>query len=171
MIEAKKFEICGSDLVRCQRKALRQARSLREICGVLVAKGRFLFLVETRNAETRLGSFKINRREFLALVRNARGLGCKVVGTFHSHVASDPIPSSGDLQGANAGELMLILDPTGRRVAIWRIETKLRASRVPFIATADAPGGNQEWLQPFSSARQVRARVKPKTVTAQPRSR
>ena len=71
----------------------------------------------------RLGSSCLHRGDWRAIERSADHLGLEMAGTFHSHVASEPIPGGGDIRGAHEGDLMLILDPASScpKVALWRI--------------------------------------------------
>jgi proteasome lid subunit RPN8/RPN11 len=113
--------VSSEEINRLLRRALARSRSLVEICGLLVDNGTFLSLVETRNVSRRYGSFQLHRGDWGKVERAAHALGWEVVGTFHSHIASDPIPSRGDIEGAMDGHLMLILDATGRTFDLWQI--------------------------------------------------
>jgi len=91
---------------------------------VLVGRDEFLIINEVRNVSRRPGHFDLHKGDRRLIERSAVVLGFKPVGTFHSHVASDPIPSRGDVEGADPGELMLILDATTDAIALWRIGKK-----------------------------------------------
>jgi len=102
-------------------RASREAKRHREIAGLLVDSGTFLWLVELRNTSRRPGSFALHRGDWASARRAAKSLGFTIAGTFHSHIVSAPVPSPGDIRGAIDGELMLILDTVNRKVRLWRI--------------------------------------------------
>jgi proteasome lid subunit RPN8/RPN11 len=110
-------------------RARRLAKNLREVCGLLVDHGGLVTLVETRNKSARPGSFWIHPTDWKKVERAAALLGSRVVGTFHSHLASDPVPGSGDIRGAVQGHAMVILDATSGELRAWRIR-KSRAYRL-----------------------------------------
>ena len=112
-------------------RARRLARELREVCGLLVDHGGLVILVETRNKSGRAGSFWIHPADWKAIDGAAALLGSRVVGTFHSHLASDPIPGNGDIRGAVDGHAMVILDATTGELRAWRIR-KSRAYRLRY---------------------------------------
>jgi proteasome lid subunit RPN8/RPN11 len=112
------------------RKARARARSLVEIAGLIVGNDcGCLSLVEVRNISRRKGTFQLHRGDWRAVDAASVRLGWKVVGTFHSHVASDPVPSRGDVAGAISGHLMLIIDTTARCIALWRIRGTLASKQ------------------------------------------
>jgi proteasome lid subunit RPN8/RPN11 len=102
-------------------RARRLAKELREVCGLLVDHGGLVALVETRNKSRRSGSFWIHPVDWKNVERAAGVLGSRVVGTFHSHVASDPVPGTGDIRGALPGHAMVIVDATTGELRAWRI--------------------------------------------------
>jgi proteasome lid subunit RPN8/RPN11 len=127
------YVVFQPDLQKLLRKALINARSLREIAGLIVGAGRFLSLIEVRNTARRLGSFQLHLGDWRKVKQACKTLGLSVSGTFHSHVASDAIPSRGDIEGANDGDLMLILDATGMEFALWRIKGR-KAVKLPCVS-------------------------------------
>ena len=110
-------------------RARRLAKNLGEVCGLLVDHGGLVTLVETRNKSTRPLSFWIHPADWKAIERAAVRLGSRVVGTFHSHMASDPAPGAGDIRGAVHGHAMVILDAATGDLRAWRIR-KGRAFRL-----------------------------------------
>ncbi len=120
-VEVRSYVIFEREVKKLLKKALTRAQSLREIAGVIVSNGGFLSLIEIRNTAKRVGSFRLHRGDWHKVERACEILGFKVAGTFHSHVASDPIPGRGDIEGANHGQLMLILDATQGTFALWAI--------------------------------------------------
>jgi proteasome lid subunit RPN8/RPN11 len=115
------YLLLDSELQTLLKKALVCARRLCEIAGVIVGNREFLSLVEIRNVSRLYGSFQLHRGDWRKMERACNALGMEIVGTFHSHIASDPIPSRGDIRGAINGHLMLILDATGRKSALWQV--------------------------------------------------
>jgi proteasome lid subunit RPN8/RPN11 len=112
-------------------RARRLAREHHEVCGLLVDHGGLVTLVETRNKSDRRGSFWIHPLDWRAIERAAALLGSRVVGTFHSHPASEPVPGTGDLRGAVHGHAMIIFDATMGDLCAWRIR-KGRAYRLRY---------------------------------------
>ena len=110
-------------------RARRLSKSLREVCGLLVDHGGLVTLIETRNKSKRPCSFSIHSGDRKSIGQAAARLGSRVVGTFHSHLASDPIPGKGDLNGAVDGQVMVIVDATTGELRTWRIR-KGRAYRL-----------------------------------------
>jgi len=102
-------------------RAGRAAKKHREICGLVVDHGAVIRLVETRNKSRRAGSFWIHGGDWKALEKAATLLGSRVIGTFHSHIVSPPVPGPGDIRGAIDGHVMLILDGSSGRLVTWRI--------------------------------------------------
>jgi len=123
--------ILRKQLRRTLRDASAAARRERELCGLLVETGHFLTLVRVRNTSRRKGSFALRRGRWSQIERAARTIGAAVVGTYHSHVASDARPGDGDIRGAYSGDFMLILDTVDRTARLWRIR-KGRAYPVKF---------------------------------------
>src|SRR5438046_1850286 len=110
-------------------RARRLAREHREVCGLLVDHGGLVTLVETRNKSGRAGSFWIHPADWKAIERAAALLGSRVVGTFHSHPASEPVPGDGDIRGAVHGHAMAIVTAMTGELRVWRIR-KGRAYRI-----------------------------------------
>jgi proteasome lid subunit RPN8/RPN11 len=109
-------------LLQITRRAVSLARARqREVCGLLLLHGKVLGLVELRNMSKRRGSFQLNRQDVSAAGSAATLLGSRVVGTFHSHVASSAEPAETDIAGAEDGALMLIIDTITREARLWRI--------------------------------------------------
>jgi proteasome lid subunit RPN8/RPN11 len=102
-------------------RARQLATDLREVCGLLVDHGGLVVFVETRNKSRRGGSFWIHPADWKNVERAAGVLGSRVVGTFHSHLASEPVPGPRDIQGAPSGHAMVIVDATTGELRAWRI--------------------------------------------------
>src|SRR5262245_37192874 len=104
------YRLSGDNLRPLLARAAKEGRRLRESRGVIVDVGALLWLVEIRNVARRPMSFVVHGGEWAAAERAASRLGLTVAGTFHSHVVSAPVPGRGDIRGATAGDLMLIID-------------------------------------------------------------
>jgi proteasome lid subunit RPN8/RPN11 len=126
------YRLVGAQLSHVARHARGQARSAqREVAGVLVGRDGIIQLVPLRNISRRRGSFALLKSDVQAAARAAARLLGEVVGTFHSHVASDATPGSRDTREAGNGSLMLIYDTIGQEWRLWRIRGE-RAFRVRF---------------------------------------
>jgi proteasome lid subunit RPN8/RPN11 len=116
-------------------KARGRAKNAREICGLLIDNGCFLQMKETRNISQRRGSFLLDQREINSIRKASKTLDLEVVGTFHSHPFSPAEPGKADIEGANTGSLMLILDATDKDVRLWRIQNdRAYAMRFEWVA-------------------------------------
>ncbi len=112
-------------LAGAAKRARMLARSRqREIAGVLVERDRLLQLVELRNVSRARGSFEIRRKDIRVVDGAARRLGARVVGTYHSHVATEAHPGPRDIREATDGWLMLIYDTIGEEWRLWRIRNR-----------------------------------------------
>lgn len=73
-----------------------------ECCGILLgAAGDVIEAVPTRNIAERPTRFEIDPRDHLATQRAARERGLQIVGFYHSHPHTPPIPSETDQAEAN----------------------------------------------------------------------
>jgi proteasome lid subunit RPN8/RPN11 len=75
----------------------------RECCGLLVGKGRAIERsVRARNLDDRPTRYLIDPANHFAAIRAARSEGRDVIGAYHSHPASAPVPSATDIAEANS---------------------------------------------------------------------
>jgi len=96
----------------------------RECCGLLVGKGDSIARsVRARNLDGSATRYLIDPADHFAAIRDARAEGLEVVGAYHSHPASAPVPSSTDIAEANNGSdfLYVIVSPAGDDVRAYRI--------------------------------------------------
>ena len=78
-----------------------RAEAPNECCGLLVGPdGLIDESVPTRNIVASATRYEVDPREHIALIRQLRGTGRQIVGTYHSHPASPPVPSSTDVAHA-----------------------------------------------------------------------
>ncbi|MBI5819676.1 MAG: Mov34/MPN/PAD-1 family protein [Verrucomicrobia bacterium] len=110
-----------SRILREGRNATGKA-SGAEICGLIVDTGHHLSFVLTRNASSRVGSFVLSRRDVRRVAAAVKVLGQEIVGTFHSHPMSLPVPGASDIKYAVDDSLMFICDCIGRKGRLWRIK-------------------------------------------------
>ncbi|MFC0685662.1 M67 family metallopeptidase [Novosphingobium clariflavum] len=92
-----------------------------ECCGLLLGEGgRVDRAVPAANvAAQRTRHFEIDPAALLAAHRSARGGGPQVLGYFHSHPASQPVPSAVDCEHST-GDLRIWAIIGEGRVAFWR---------------------------------------------------
>jgi proteasome lid subunit RPN8/RPN11 len=109
--------------------AKRAARRSREVCGLLVDHGTHVRMVQTRNKSRRPGSFWIHGGDWRKIENAAVVLGSRLIGTFHSHIVSPPVPGKGDIRGAINGQTMVIFDGLTGDLRAWRIRRN-RAHRL-----------------------------------------
>jgi proteasome lid subunit RPN8/RPN11 len=89
-----------------------RAEAPRECCGLLRARNG---LIEgsrrARNLASSQSRYEIEPEDHFAAIREARSLGGEVIGAYHSHPRSAPVPSPTDREQAFAGFLYVIASP------------------------------------------------------------
>lgn len=105
-----------SEAVRVSGKMLRQlveqARREPEIecCGLLAGSGGVISVVlPARNALASPTAYEIAPEELFSLFRRIRELGLEHLGIYHSHPATDNVPSPTDIQRAFYPEATYII--------------------------------------------------------------
>jgi proteasome lid subunit RPN8/RPN11 len=114
-----------------------RAESPNECCGLLVG---LPDLIEgTCRARNELNSpvrYRIDPHDHFTAIRTARGLGLDIVGAYHSHPASAPVPSRIDLAEAVPGSFLYLIagrDESGApSIRAWRLADGNFAP-VPFV--------------------------------------
>jgi proteasome lid subunit RPN8/RPN11 len=98
----------------------------RECCGLLVGKGQSVVRsVRARNLDAKATRYLIDPEDHFAAIRTARAEGLEVVGAYHSHPSSTPVPSATDIAEANSGSdfLYVIVSLVNEDVRAYRIDT------------------------------------------------
>ena len=96
----------------------------RECCGLLVGFGASVVRsVRARNLDVSATRYLINPKDHFTAIRSARNEGLDVVGAYHSHPSSAPVPSATDITEADSGPdfLYVIVSPIGDGVRAYRI--------------------------------------------------
>jgi [CysO sulfur-carrier protein]-S-L-cysteine hydrolase len=109
------------------REMLAHAReeAPRECCGLLVGKGESVVRsVRARNLDAKATRYLIDPEDHFAAIRGARAEGLEVVGAYHSHPSSTPVPSATDIAEANSGSdfLYVIVSLVNEDVRAYRID-------------------------------------------------
>ncbi len=97
----------------------------RECCGLLVGRETSIVRsVRARNLDAKATRYLIDPEDHFAAIRSARTEGLEVVGAYHSHPSSAPVPSATDIAEADSGSdfLYVIVSPIGDDVRAYRIE-------------------------------------------------
>ncbi len=97
----------------------------RECCGLLIGTGDSVVRsVRARNLDAHDTRYLIDPRDHFRAIRDARAEGLEVIGAYHSHPSSAPIPSATDIAEANSGAdfLYVIVSLVGDDVRAYRIE-------------------------------------------------
>jgi proteasome lid subunit RPN8/RPN11 len=97
----------------------------RECCGLLVGKGDSItWSMRARNLDAKATRYLIDPEDHFAAIRRARAEDLEVVGAYHSHPASAPIPSATDIAEANSGSdfLYVIVSLVDEEVRAYRID-------------------------------------------------
>jgi proteasome lid subunit RPN8/RPN11 len=120
-----------------QRAYRAQQKDQSEVCGVvLVGADQRLRLHFLRNQSSESWSFEISNVDIKDAREKAGLNGERLIGLFHSHIASEAIPSSGDLAKTPMRYLQLIYDICGRNVRMWRVK-KVNGEKVTFEVAID----------------------------------
>jgi proteasome lid subunit RPN8/RPN11 len=102
-----------------------RAEAPRECCGLLIGTGESVARsVRARNLDTKATRYLIDPDDHFAAIRAARAEGLDVIGAYHSHPSSAPIPSATDIAEANSGSdfLYVIVSLIGDEVRAYRME-------------------------------------------------
>jgi proteasome lid subunit RPN8/RPN11 len=84
-----------------------RAEAPNECCGLLVGAGLAVAgAVPARNVRASPTRFLIDPADHFRTIRLARLAGLRVIGAYHSHPASDPVPSATDLAESHDAELV-----------------------------------------------------------------
>jgi proteasome lid subunit RPN8/RPN11 len=97
----------------------------RECCGLLVGKGGSVVRsVRARNLDASATRYLIDPDDHFAAIRAARAQGLEVVGAYHSHPSSAPVPSPTDVAEANSGSdfLYVIVSLVDDDVRAYRLD-------------------------------------------------
>jgi proteasome lid subunit RPN8/RPN11 len=92
-----------------------------ECCGLLLGRADVVSSsVRARNvADDRTRRYSVDPADHFSAVRHARTLGLDVIGAYHSHPASAPIPSETDRAEAFEAFVFVIVGATETRA--WRL--------------------------------------------------
>lgn len=97
----------------------------RECCGLLVGRGEAVERsVRSKNLDASSTRYLIDPAAHFAAIRRARAEGRDVVGAYHSHPASAPVPSPTDLAEAHSGSdfLYVIVSLVNDEVRAYRYD-------------------------------------------------
>lgn len=98
----------------------------RECCGLLIGNGVAIERsVRGRNtAEEPTRRFLIDPADHFAAIRSARADALEVVGAYHSHPSTEPVPSQTDIAEANHGAdfVYVIVSPVSEQVRAYSID-------------------------------------------------
>ena len=96
--------------VRAALIAHAEREAPNECCGLLIGKG--TGIVEAHPARNNVASqtrFTINPADHFVAIRKARAAGLEVIGAYHSHPATDAVPSASDLRDASEGAPVMLI--------------------------------------------------------------
>jgi proteasome lid subunit RPN8/RPN11 len=96
----------------------------RECCGLLVGKGDDVaHSVRARNLDAKATRYLIDPEDHFTAIRRARAASLEVIGAYHSHPSSAPVPSAADIAEANSGPdfLYVIVSLLNDEVQAYRI--------------------------------------------------
>ena len=94
----------------------------KECCGLLVGTGRVIVeAVPARNVLSHPSRYQIDPQQHIDLNRRLRGTERLVIGAYHSHPASEAIPSPRDLQEAHYPEFVWLIVSLAREPPDFRV--------------------------------------------------
>lgn len=114
-----------SDAVRRDMLAHAREETPRECCGLLIGKGDSITRsVRARNLDAKATRYLIDPEDHFAAIRSARADNLEVLGAYHSHPSSAPLPSATDIAEANSGSdfLYVIVSLVNEEVRAYRID-------------------------------------------------
>ena len=97
----------------------------RECCGLLIGKpGAIARCVRAKNLDATATRYLIDPEDHFAAIRAARAEGLEVIGAYHSHPSSAPVPSPTDMAEANSGSdfVYVIVSLLNDDVRAYRID-------------------------------------------------
>lgn len=97
----------------------------RECCGLLIGGSNAIVRsVRARNLSDTATRYLIDPRDHFRALRSARADGLEVVGAYHSHPATAPVPSSTDISEAVSGPnfIYVIVSLLNDDVRAYRID-------------------------------------------------
>ena len=97
----------------------------RECCGLLIGTGDSIARsVRARNLDSKATRYLIEPEDHFAAIRSARAEGLEVIGAYHSHPSSAPVPSPTDVAEANSGSdfVYVIVSLLNNAVRAYRID-------------------------------------------------
>ena len=96
----------------------------RECCGLLIgADDAVVRSVRANNLDALATRYLIDPNDHFSAIRDARAEGLEVIGAYHSHPSSAPVPSATDIAEANSGAefVYVIVSLIGDEVRAYRI--------------------------------------------------
>jgi len=99
-----------------------------ECCGLLVGTPSCIDeCVPTTNVEASRVRYQVDPREHLQLQRTLRGTPRAIVGSYHSHPSSSPLPSPSDVAEAHYPEFLYaivsLVTPKNPEIRVFRIHS------------------------------------------------
>ena len=96
----------------------------RECCGLLIGThDSVVRSLRAKNLAPAATRYFIDPHDHFRALRMARAEGLQVIGAYHSHPASDPVPSTTDIAEANSGSefVYVIVSLVNDEVRAYRI--------------------------------------------------
>jgi proteasome lid subunit RPN8/RPN11 len=106
------------------------AEAPRECCGMLVGTGNYIDeSVRTDNLEAGETRFLVDPAAQVALMKRLRGTDREILGAYHSHPRSAPVPSPSDIAETFSDDFLCVIvslfDPEGPVTRAFRIRKEV----------------------------------------------
>ena len=96
--------------VLAEMRAHARSEAPRECCGlVLGTPGRVTRSERARNIAPEATRYLVHPEDHFRAIKAARAEGLEVIGAYHSHPASDPVPSPTDIAEAGSSEFVYVI--------------------------------------------------------------
>ena len=134
------LKITSKSMLELHKHAFKaQLKGHQEVCGVILRNSNgFLNFEYLVNRSTKPGAFQFNVTDIEPVSERASLLGQEVIGSFHSHPLSEPVPGDGDIKNAFYKNIEFIYDVCGREGRLWQLKDNNLVVELDFKVISDS---------------------------------